>query len=137
MVTIIIPNFNGYAFLKDCLEALTPQLKEDMHVLVVDNGSTDESVRFLQSYEGIQTIFLLENTGFCGAVNAGIKASRTKYVILLNNDTKVLPGYVDSLVNAMEQDEQIFSGSARMLQMHAPDRIDDAVLEAPVLQFPD
>ncbi len=126
MVTIIIPNFNGYAFLKDCLEALTPQLKEDMHVLVVDNGSTDESVRFLQSYEGIQTIFLSENTGFCGAVNAGIKASRTKYVILLNNDTKVLPGYVDSLVNAMEQDARIFSGSARMLQMHAPDRIDDA-----------
>ena len=85
MVTIIIPNFNGYAFLKDCLEALTPQLKEDMHVLVVDNGSTDESVSFLQSYEGIQTIYLSENTGFCGAVNAGIKASRTKYVILLNN----------------------------------------------------
>ena len=126
MVTIIIPNFNGYAFLKDCLEALTPQLKEDMHVLVVDNGSTDESVSFLQSYEGIQTIYLSENTGFCGAVNAGIKASRTKYVILLNNDTKVLPGYVDSLVNAMEQDARIFSGSARMLQMHAPDRIDDA-----------
>ena len=49
MVTIIIPNFNGYAFLKDCLEALMPQLKEDMHVLVVDNGSTDESVSFLQS----------------------------------------------------------------------------------------
>ena len=92
MVTIIIPNFNGYAFLKDCLEALTPQLKEDMHVLVVDNGSTDESVRFLQSYEGIQTIYLSDNTGFCGAVNAGIKASRTKYVILLNNDTKVLSG---------------------------------------------
>lgn len=126
MVTIIIPNYNGHAFLKDCLEALTPQLSDEIHVLVVDNGSTDESVPFLQSYEGIQTIFLSENTGFCGAVNAGIKASCTKYVILLNNDTRVLPGYVDGLVKAMEQDERIFSGSARMLQMHAPDLIDDA-----------
>lgn len=126
MVTIIIPNYNGYAFLKDCLEALMPQIKESMDVLVVDNGSTDESVSFLQNLESVKTIFLSENTGFCGAVNAGIKASRTKYVILLNNDTKVLPGYVDNLVEAMEQDERIFSGSARMLQMHAPDRIDDA-----------
>ena len=126
MVTIIIPNYNGYGFLKDCLETLTPQLKEGVHVLVVDNGSTDESVAFLQSYEGIETLLLPTNSGFCGAVNAGIKASDTKYVILLNNDTKVLPGYVDSLVAAMEKDELIFSGSARMLQMHAPELIDDA-----------
>lgn len=126
MVTIIIPNYNGHTFLKDCLDALIPQLRENIHVLVVDNGSTDESVSFLQSYEGIQTIFLSENTGFCGAVNAGIKASCTKYIILLNNDTRVLPGYVDALVKSMEQDERIFSGSARMLQMHASDLIDDA-----------
>lgn len=126
MVTIIIPNYNGHAFLKDCLEALTPQLREDIHVLVVDNGSTDESVSYLKSYEGIEMLLLPENTGFCGAVNAGIKASRTKYVILLNNDTKVLPGYVDGLIAAMEKDERIFSGSARMLQMHVPELIDDA-----------
>ena len=126
MVTIIIPNYNGYAFLKDCLEALKPQINEKVHVLVVDNGSTDESIKFLQAYEGIETLLLPENTGFCGAVNAGIKASSTKYVILLNNDTRVLPGYVESLVEIMEKDEGIFSGSARMLQMHAPEYIDDA-----------
>ena len=131
MVTIIIPNYNGYAFLKDCLEALQPQLTEQVRVLVVDNGSEDESVSFLQKTSAdnpkeIECIFLKENTGFCGAVNVGIKASTTRYVILLNNDTKVLPGYVDSLIAAMEQDERIFSGSARMLQMHAPELIDDA-----------
>ena len=135
MVTIIIPNYNGFSFLKECLESLTPQLREDRHVLVVDNGSTDESIAFLKSYHGIQTIFLPENTGFCGAVNAGIKESRTKYIILLNNDTRVLPGYVDSLVNAMEQDEQIFSASARMLQMHTPDLVDDAGDEYCALGF--
>ncbi len=126
MVTIIIPNYNGYAYLEDCLNALKPQISEKVHVLVVDNGSTDESVSFLQNCAEVDTIFLSENTGFCGAVNTGIKASTTKYVILLNNDTQVLPGYVDALVEAMEQDEQIFSGSAKMLQMHAPKLIDDA-----------
>lgn len=137
MVTIIIPNYNGYAFLRDCLEALMPQLNDRVHVLVVDNGSTDESVGFLtelgqkspeqyDNYKEIDAILLPSNTGFAGAVNAGIKYSRTKYVILLNNDTKVLPGFVDSLVAAMEQDEHVFAGSACMLQMHAPERIDDA-----------
>ena len=126
MVTIIIPNYNGQAFLEDCLKALEPQINNKVHILVVDNASTDGSVEFLQNCKGIKTCFLAENTGFCGAVNAGILASDTKYVILLNNDTKVLPGYVDSLVEAMEQDERIFSGSARMLQMHDPELIDDA-----------
>lgn len=126
MVTIIIPNYNGYAFLKDCLDALAAQLTKDVHVLVVDNGSTDESVSFLKERKEVETIFLTRNTGFCGAVNAGIRASHTKYVILLNNDTKVCPGYVDALVRTMEQDTRIFSASAKMLQMHAPELIDDA-----------
>lgn len=126
MVTIVIPNFNGYAFLEDCLEALKPELNEQVKVLVVDNGSTDESVPFLKNRQDVVTIFLKENTGFCGAVNVGIKASNTKYVILLNNDTKVLPGYVQSLIDVMEQDETIFSASAQMLQMHAPNLIDDS-----------
>lgn len=126
MVTIIIPNFNGYGFLKDCLYSLRPELNEHTRVLVVDNGSTDESVSYLQSLDFAESIFLTENTGFCGAVNAGIQASNTKYVILLNNDTKVLPGYLKHLTEAMEQDERIFSASACMLQMHAPEQIDDA-----------
>jgi len=126
MVTIIIPNFNGYAFLEDCLTALKPELNDKVKVLVVDNGSTDESVSYLKKHPDIETIFLEENTGFCGAVNVGIKASTTKYVILLNNDTKVLPGYVQSLIDVMEQDESIFSASAQMLQMHAPELIDDS-----------
>lgn len=125
MVTIVIPNYNGYSFLKDCLDALKPLLNEWVKVLVVDNGSTDESVDFLKAYPGVETIFLKENTGFCGAVNAGIRACDTKYVILLNNDTKVLPGYVQNLIDVMEQDESIFSASAKMLQMHAPELIDD------------
>lgn len=126
MVTIVIPNFNGYAFLEDCLTALKPQMDANVKVLVVDNGSTDESVSFLKAYPGIETIFLEENTGFCGAVNAGIKASTTKYVILLNNDTKVMPGYVQNLIDVMESDETCFSASAQMLQMHAPELIDDS-----------
>ncbi|MCD8131347.1 MAG: glycosyltransferase family 2 protein [Lachnospiraceae bacterium] len=127
MVTIIIPNYNGLHYLGDCLDAILPQTKEaDRHVLVVDNGSTDGSVDFLRTYPGIETIFLPDNTGFCGAVNVGIRYSHTRYVILLNNDTKARPGYVQALIDGMERDEKLFSISARMLMMHSPDKIDNA-----------
>ncbi len=127
MVTIIIPNYNGLHYLGDCLDAILPQTKEsDRHVLVVDNGSTDGSVDFLRTYPGIETLFLPDNTGFCGAVNAGIRYSHTRYVILLNNDTKARPGYVQALIDGMEQDGKLFSISAQMLMMHSPDRIDNA-----------
>ncbi|MCD8067772.1 MAG: glycosyltransferase family 2 protein, partial [Lachnospiraceae bacterium] len=127
MVTIIIPNYNGLHYLGECLDAILPQTKEeDRHVLVVDNGSTDGSVEFLRAYPGIETIFLPDNTGFCGAVNAGIRYSHTRYVILLNNDTKARPGYVQALIDGMERDEKLFSISARMLMMHSPDKIDNA-----------
>ncbi len=127
MVTVIIPNYNGLSYLQDCLDALMPQVQTpDRYVLVVDNGSTDGSVEFLKDYPGIETIFLQENAGFCGAVNTGIRASRTRYVILLNNDTKVCPGYVQALVDRMERDGRLFSVSARMLSMRDPERIDNA-----------
>ena len=124
-VTIIIPNYNGLRFMDTCMEALKAQSYQNFRTLVVDNGSTDGSVEWLKEHN-IETIFLKENTGFSGAVNTGIRASDTPYVILLNNDTRVDEYYVAELVKAMEQSERIFSVSSRMLQMYHPDLIDDA-----------
>ncbi len=123
--TIIIPNYNGLAFLKPCLRALSKQTAKDFAILVVDNGSTDGSAKWLQE-EGVQAIFLPENTGFSGAVNAGIQACDTPYVILLNNDTEPEPGYVEALERAAARSERIFSVSSRMLQNGNPSLLDDA-----------
>ena len=86
-VTVVIPNYNGLKFMDPCFKALNLQLCRDFDILVVDNGSTDGSVEWLKEHE-IPSIFLEKNTGFSGAVNVGIKASKTPYVILLNNDTE-------------------------------------------------
>ena len=64
------------------------QTYPNFRTLVVDNGSTDGSVEWLKEHQ-IDTIFLPENTGFSGAVNVGIKAADTPYVLLLNNDVRV------------------------------------------------
>ncbi len=124
-VTIIIPNYNGAHFMEPCLEALKNQRCQDFQVLVVDNGSTDGSVEWLKEHQ-VPSIFLAENTGFSGAVNAGIRAARTPFVILLNNDTEARPDYVGELLKAIRRSPRIFSVSPKMIQMYHKELMDDA-----------
>lgn len=123
--TVIIPNYNGLKFLDECIRSLDAQTYRSFKILVVDNGSTDGSVEWLKEH-GIETIFLEENTGFSGAVNTGIRAADTPYVILLNNDTRADEYYVAELVHAIERSDRIFSVSSRMIQMYQPQLMDDA-----------
>ena len=123
--TIIIPNYNGLSFMEPCFESLKEQTDRDFKVLVVDNGSTDGSVEWLKEHR-VPSIFLKENTGFSGAVNTGIRAADTPYVLLLNNDTRVEPGFVAAMERAMDQSPKIFSVSSRMIQMYHPELLDDA-----------
>ena len=96
-VTIIIPNYNGLAFMEPCIEALNRQSFKHFSILAVDNGSTDGSREWLEEHQ-IPAVFLEENKGFSGAVNVGIRQAKTPYVILLNNDTQADPEYVGELV---------------------------------------
>lgn len=124
-VTVIIPNYNGLKFMKPCIEALKQQTCRDFQVLVVDNGSDDGSVPWLKEQQ-IPTIFLKENTGFTGAVNVGIKAADTEFVLLLNNDTVAEPGLVGELLKAIGQSGKIFAVSSKMIQMYHKELMDDA-----------
>lgn len=128
-VTVVIPNFNGIHFLQDCLQALIEQEAgtPEYEVLVVDNGSQDGSLELIaENFPQVQVEALSENTGFCHAVNVGIRKSKTPYVILLNNDTKAAPGFVSGLFRAIERDLKIFSVSASMRMWDDPELIDDA-----------
>ena len=128
-VTVVIPNYNGMKYLPDCLASLQKQQEgtPEFSVIVVDNGSTDGSVEELKdNWPEVETILLNENTGFDHAVNVGIEASGTPYVILLNNDTKVREGFVKALYEAIYRREDAFSVSARMLMWDRPELLDDA-----------
>lgn len=122
--TIIIPNYNGIGYIENCLRSLA---EEPARILVVDNASTDGSRELVEErFPQIEVISLQKNKGFCGAVNRGIMESKTTYVILLNNDTVVLPGFVRALEEPLQHDEKIFSGAAQMINMKRPQLIDDA-----------
>lgn len=149
--TVVIPNYNGKHFMAPCLEALKRQSQADFCVLIVDNGSSDGSVFWLEenlpgmikvqagaklpeeTKGGVKgasfplyVMPLPENTGFSGAVNAGIRAAATPYVILLNNDTKVEEDYIRELERAIERSPRVFSVSSKMVQFCDPRRMDDA-----------
>lgn len=131
LITVVIPNFNGEKYLHGCLESLLAESSVEgtprFRVLVVENGSVDKSVEILRKFEPlVETIYLNENTGFCHAVNEGIKASGSKYVILLNNDTKVKAGFIKALYEAMEKRPKAFSVSSKMLMWDRPELVDDA-----------
>lgn len=128
-ITVVIPNFNGIRFLKGCLDAVADQEEgtPEYEVLVIDNGSTDGSVAYLQErYPQVKVEALPENSGFCHAVNVGIRLAEAPYIILLNNDTKVKRGFVKALYEAIDREENAFSVSARMLMWDRPELIDDA-----------
>lgn len=125
-VSIVVPNYNGMAFVERCLKALTEDAPA-AEILLVDNGSTDGSREFVtEHFPQIRVIALKENYGFCRAANEGMKAAGTPYVILLNNDTEVLPGFTEALVSALQLEPGAFSAGAKMIQLYHQEKIDDA-----------
>ena len=126
-VTVVIPNWNGMKYLPDCLASLAGQTYPGLKVILIDNGSEDGSAAYArETYPGIRIRAFRRNTGFCRAVNEGIRLSDTPYVILLNNDTVCDPDFVSRMVEGIRRHPKAFSCSARMMQMNQPDKIDDA-----------
>ena len=127
LVTVIIPNYNGDAYIENCLRSLKEQTFRDFEILIVDNASEDGSADFIEkNYPDITLVRLQQNFGFSRAVNEGIRRTKSKYLILLNNDTVCDKDFIGELTAAIEQDEKIFSVASKMLQMYAPDKIDGA-----------
>ena len=126
-VSVIIPNYNGKQYLKNCLDSMARQVYKDFEVILVDNGSEDGSVEYLREhYPWVRLITLHENTGFCGGVNAGIRASQSPYVLLLNNDTIAEKYFIKNLAAAIKRHPKAVSCQGKMMQLSDKSKIDDA-----------
>ena len=126
-VSVVIPNFNGMAYLDGVLSSLERQTIRNFEVILVDNGSTDGSCAFVSAeYPWVHMIQLPENYGFSRAVNEGIHAARSPYVLLLNNDTEAEPDFLEEMVAALRRHKKAFSCQAKMIQLHDHDKMDDA-----------
>lgn len=124
--SVVIPNWNGLAHLPDCLDALQAQTFRGFETIVVDNGSTDASLDYLAGRSAVRVVTLGENTGFPGAVNAGIAASEAEYVVLLNNDTAAEPSWLAELVGALDASPEYSWASSKLVAFDDPDVVDSA-----------
>ena len=127
-VSVILPNWNGEAWLPGCLGGLRAQEFRSFEVVLVDNGSVDGSVALARALDpALHVLLFPENRGFAAAVNAGIAAARGEYVALLNTDTVPRPGWLGSLVRTLDASPPDVAGLAsRMLSLRDPTRLDDA-----------
>lgn len=102
-VCCVIPNINGAEFLADSIKSLLAQTLP-CHVLCVDNGSTDDSLKIMRSFDqGVSVIEHQKNLGFAGGVNSGIRWALDKgadYVVLFNNDAVAEADWLQHLVSA-------------------------------------
>lgn len=126
MVSIIIPNYNGAEFLKVCLDSLQKQTYKDIEIIIVDNGSSDESIEIIKTdYPQVKIIQNQKNLGFVTANNQGFEASKGDYVLFLNNDTRVDYLFLEKLLaefsNAPGSLGAVFS---KLLLLNEPHRLD-------------
>jgi len=118
-VTVVIPNWNGRRFLDLCLESLRNQSLEGFQTVVVDNGSEDGSIDFVKErFPEVSVVALGENRGFAAAVNAGIEASATEYVVLLNNDTEQDRRWLEALVSAANDHPESGLFASKLVDFH-------------------
>jgi len=126
-VTIIVLNWNGLADTLECLESLAQLHYPTYEVVVVDNGSTDESVEIIRA--GFPQVTLIENDenlGFAEGNNVGLRHALecgADYVLLLNNDTVVDPSFLTELIAVAEADQEIGITSPLIFYYDTPEEI--------------
>jgi len=128
-ISIIIVNWNGREYLKTCLDSVFSQSYKNFKVILVDNGSTDDSLDFVKkNYSDVEIIPLDKNYGFAKANNIGMEAAlkdeTVEYIALLNNDTKVEKKYLIELVKVISSDNKIGICASKMLRMDNPGILD-------------
>jgi GT2 family glycosyltransferase len=127
LASIVIVNWNGLRWLRQLLPSLGEQSFRDFEIIVVDNGSSDGSLEFLrQAHPEVRVVPLKENFGFAAGSNAGIRASRGKYVVLLNNDTRPERDWLAELARAAEADASVGMCAPLILDADRTDLLDSA-----------
>lgn len=126
-VSVIVPNYNGEQFLPICLNSLRKQTLKNIEIIVVDNGSTDDSLKILsENFTDVILVSLGENKGISHALNVGIRRAEAPYVILLSADTEVKDNFAEELLKAIKRNKKAFSCGAKMCSFFNRDLIDNA-----------
>lgn len=113
-LSIIIVNYNTKDLLIQCLESVAQATKDlDVEIIVVDNGSTDNSVEESKRFQ-VKLIENKKNLGYAAGNNVGIKQAQGKYILLLNSDTLVEKETIPKMLKFMEENPKVGVASCRV-----------------------
>src|SRR5581483_863029 len=128
LVTVIIPALHRPDLTRRCIESLQSQTlaSGSMGLVVVENDARAETVLPEPLPENVRRMDLAENLGTTGSVNRALAETRSKYVLLLNNDVELEPRFLQILLSAMEQDARCGFATGKILDATDRTRIDGA-----------
>src|SRR5215212_6403385 len=114
LVTVVIPCYNQAHFLGEAIESVLSQSYPHGELIVVDDGSTDETSEVASRYEGARLI-RQENRGLAGARNRGLGEAKGEYVVFLDADDRLLPGALEASLGCFEAHPEcaFVSGTSR------------------------
>lgn len=99
IVSVCVANYNGEAIIAECIDSLLNQQNAPaFEILVHDDASTDNSLAVIEKYDSVRLIKSSENVGFCISNNRMAEAARGKFILLLNNDARLYPDALSTLV---------------------------------------
>ncbi|MBK7885221.1 MAG: glycosyltransferase family 2 protein [Chitinophagaceae bacterium] len=116
LVSVVILNWNGIKFLEKFLPSVLSCTYTNKKIIVADNASTDNSVIFLQeNFPEVEIIINASNEGFAKGYNTALKQVQSDYYVLLNSDVEVTPGWIEPVIDLMENDKAIAACQPKIL----------------------
>lgn len=109
LVSIIIPCYNHGQYINEALESVGQfNEKSLLEIIIINDGSTDSFTNaLLEKLSSSYTVIKQENKGLAATRNAGIKVSKGKYILPLDADNKITPGYISRAIEIMEQNQDV------------------------------
>jgi hypothetical protein len=120
LVSIVSINYNGASVTCEMLDSLKQCTYPNLEVIIVDNASKEDPSSIKATHPWITFIQSEKNLGFAGGNNLGFKVAKGDYFLMLNNDTEVDPGFLEPLVDRMENDRTIGAVSPKIIFHHSP-----------------
>ncbi len=126
-LTVVVLNYNGRSLLQTMLASLAAQTLEDFAIVVVDNGSSDDSLEHLSAHwSEVKVLALAENVGVTAALNMALRAATSEYVALFNNDMELEPDCLEEMMRELVNHPQAGSATPKMLDFLERELLDGA-----------
>ncbi|NLW32907.1 MAG: glycosyltransferase family 2 protein [Fibrobacter sp.] len=124
LVSVIVLNWNGEKVLAECIDSLLSHDYTNTEIIIVDNASNDNSVKIAARYPQVKLVKNPDNFGYATGNNVGFQHANGKYIVTLNNDIVVDPGWLNEPVRLLENDNRTGVVSCRQMNYFNKNNID-------------